>query len=49
MPWFDFFWTQEIIDHLAEQGVAPAEFEEVVMHAEVYSKSHLPPRLIALG
>lgn len=49
MPWFGFFWTQEIIDHLAEHGVTPEEFEEVVMHAEVYSKSHLSPRLIALG
>ncbi len=49
MAWFDFFWTQDIIDHLAEHGVTPEEFAEVVMHADVYSKSRIAPRLVALG
>ncbi len=31
MPYFDFFWTDEIIAHLAEHGVTPEDFEAVVM------------------
>lgn len=31
MPWFDVFWYDENIRHLAENGVSPEEFEEVVM------------------
>ncbi len=34
MPWFDFFWYTENIEHLAEHGVAPEEFEEVVIAAK---------------
>ena len=30
MPYFDFFWTDEIIEHLAEHGVTPKDFERVV-------------------
>jgi hypothetical protein len=32
MPYFDFFWTDEIIAHLAEHDITPADFEHVVMH-----------------
>ena len=34
MPWFQFFWTEENIRHLAEHGVTPEQFETAVMHAE---------------
>jgi hypothetical protein len=30
MPYFEFLWTDEIVEHLAEHGVAREEFEEVV-------------------
>ena len=30
MPYFEFLWTDEIVDHLAEQGVAREDFEEAV-------------------
>ena len=30
MPHFDFVWTDEIADHLAEHGITRDEFEEVV-------------------
>ncbi len=30
MPYFEFFWTDEIIEHLAEHGVTPDDFERVV-------------------
>ena len=32
MPYFDFFWTEEIIEHLAEHGITPKDFERVVMN-----------------
>ncbi len=28
MPYFDFKWTDEIIEHLDEHGVSPEDFEE---------------------
>jgi hypothetical protein len=34
MPYFDFVWTDEIVDHLAEQGVNQREFEEVVSNPD---------------
>ena len=33
MPWYDIIWTSAAIDHLAEHGVSPEEFEEVVLSA----------------
>ncbi len=30
MPYFEFVWTDEIVDHLAEHGVNQQDFEEVV-------------------
>jgi hypothetical protein len=31
MPYFEFLWTDEIVEHLAEHGVNPDDFERVVM------------------
>jgi uncharacterized DUF497 family protein len=30
MPWFEFMWNDEIHEHLAQHGVTPEEFEDVV-------------------
>ena len=30
MPFYFFHWTNEIVEHLAENGVSPEEFEKVV-------------------
>ena len=30
MPYFDFFWTDEIIEHLGEHGITSDDFERVV-------------------
>jgi hypothetical protein len=30
MPYYEFLWTEEIVDHLAEHGVTREDFEEVV-------------------
>ena len=32
MSAFDFLWTDEIIDHLAEHGISQNDFESVVLH-----------------
>ena len=34
MPFHFFIWTPEIVDHLAQHGVAPDEFEEIVSDPE---------------
>jgi hypothetical protein len=30
MPYFEFFWTDEMVEHLAEHGVSREDFEEAV-------------------
>lgn len=30
MPYFEFLWTEAIIEHLAEHGIGRKDFEEVV-------------------
>ena len=30
MPYYDFFWTDEVIEHLAENGITVRDFERVV-------------------
>ena len=32
MPYFEFIWTDEIVEHLAEHGVGTDDFERVVSH-----------------
>lgn len=34
MPYFEFMWTDEIIDHLADHDVTPDDFEDVVSDPE---------------
>jgi hypothetical protein len=34
MPYFEFLWTDEIVDHLAEHGVTQQEFEQVVSNPD---------------
>ena len=45
MPYYDFFWTDEIIEHLAEHGLTPEDFERVVQRpfdVRVSRSSDLP-------
>jgi hypothetical protein len=30
MPYFEFVWTDDIVEHLAEHGISPEDFENVV-------------------
>ncbi|ODA33347.1 hypothetical protein [Planctopirus hydrillae] len=40
MPWFEFFWTPEIEQHVAEHGVTVEQFEYVVMTSVAREFSH---------
>lgn len=41
MPAFDFLWTDEMVEHLAEHGLSQDDFEHVVCHptSKGYSRS----------
>lgn len=39
MAYYDFFWTDEIIEHLAGHGVSPEDFERIVCHSKVRGHS----------
>lgn len=32
MPYFDFIWTEEMVEYLAEHDISPDDFERVVMN-----------------
>ena len=49
MPWYLFLWDPETEDHLAEHGVTPDEFEEVVCDPDSTGESHSTGRPIAFG
>jgi hypothetical protein len=46
MPWYDFFWYDENLEHLAEHGVTREEFEEVVSTARRIEQSHTGADLV---
>ena len=41
MAYFDFLWTADAVDHLAEHGISQDDFERVVCHpfSKGYSRS----------
>jgi hypothetical protein len=39
MPCVVFIWTDEIVQHLAEHGISPDEFDEVVLDPVFETKS----------
>jgi hypothetical protein len=39
MPHFEFIWPLSVIRHIAEHGITPEEFEDVVLHAVRRSES----------
>jgi hypothetical protein len=49
MPYFEFLWNDEIVEHLAEHGVAPKEFEEVVNDPHRRSQSRSSGRPCCWG
>ena len=49
MAWYEFQWTNEIIEHLAEHGITPEDFEYVVSNPDRRAKSRSSGRPMALG
>jgi hypothetical protein len=49
MPFYFFTWSDEIIDHLAENDVTPIDFEEIVSHPESEGISRSSGNPIAFG
>lgn len=49
MPYYQFFWTAEIVAHLAENNVTPEEFEDVVSAPASTDRSQSSARPMAFG
>jgi uncharacterized DUF497 family protein len=49
MAWFEFFWTPEIEEHLAEHGVSVEDFEYVVCFPDAREESDSSENFIAKG
>jgi uncharacterized DUF497 family protein len=49
MPWYLFLWDSDTEEHLAQHGVAPEEFEEVVCNPDSVGESRTTGRPIAFG
>jgi uncharacterized DUF497 family protein len=49
VPWYEFIWDGENEDHLAEHGVTPEEFAEVVSNPDRIEPSRSSGRPIAFG
>lgn len=49
MPWYEFIWDEENEAHLAEHGVTPEEFAEVVLNPDRVEESRSSGRPIAFG
>lgn len=49
MPYFEFFSTDDAMDYIAEHGVTPDEFEEVVCNPEARTTSESSGRPLAMG
>lgn len=49
MPYFDFLWPVSAIEHIAEHGITPEEFEDVVLHAERRAREPIIAPALLLG
>ncbi len=49
MPYYDFLWNDEIIEHLAQHGVSPADFEQVVSNPDAIGESRSTGRPCCWG
>jgi hypothetical protein len=49
MPYYNFQWTDEIVEHLAEHDVSPDDFEEVVGNPERRGESRSTGRPCCWG
>lgn len=49
MPWFDFMWTDATIQPLAEHGIEPDDYEEVVCNPVKQTTSRTTGKPAAFG
>jgi len=49
MPHYFFLWNDDIIEYLAQHGVTPDEFEEVVLESSGLKRSRSSGRPMAFG
>ena len=49
MPFYLFFWNDPTVEHIAEHGITPEEFEEVVCDPDEVKLSRSSGRHIAFG
>lgn len=49
MPFYLFVWNDELEEHLAEHGVSPDEFEEVVCDPDYVTRSRSSGHPLAFG
>jgi uncharacterized DUF497 family protein len=49
MPYYDFFWDDETIEHLCEHGVSPEDFIEIVCDPLERGRSRSSGRRFAAG
>lgn len=49
MPHVLFVWNDELVDYIAQHGVTPEEFEEVVLNAKTIQHSRSSGRPMAFG
>jgi hypothetical protein len=49
MPYYYFMWTDEIVEHLAEHGLTPEDFERVVCNPTDVRKSRSSDLPAAFG
>ena len=49
MPYCFFVWTPEIVEHVAEHGVAPEKFEEVVSEPQWEERSRSTGNRLVFG
>lgn len=49
MPFYMFYWTDEIIEHLDEHDVSPDEFEAIVQNPEWTGSSRRTGKPLAAG
>lgn len=49
MPFFDFHWNDQIVEHLEEHGVTPEDFEDIVCHPLSEDTSDSSGRPVAFG
>jgi hypothetical protein len=49
MPYYDFVWNDEIVEHIGEHGISPRDFEEVVSNPEEIGESRATGRPCCWG